>query len=172
MGWAIMSLRKLTTEEAQDRLEWLLGPAMVTLANSCTTEHYTFDRGDFLDPMPPEAIELLHEISRVAATVAKHYDEKDVLKEADLVVEIFSTKDQPVNVGPRGVKITHTPTGETVIATAGKSQLENKASALKNLRAAVKDHMQKVEAVRSTRPIHLFSCALVTHGGSCTCGAE
>ena len=69
-----MTLKKLTTEEAQSRLEWLCGGAEVKLTK--LVSDIIDGEWGYLDPIPPEAIELLHEISRVAATVAKHYDVK------------------------------------------------------------------------------------------------
>jgi hypothetical protein len=65
-----MSRAKLTDEQAADRLAWLAGPAGVEILNCC----YSFPSGTVRDPLPVDAIEKLHEMSRVAATVAKHYE--------------------------------------------------------------------------------------------------
>lgn len=69
------AIKKLTDEEAQARLEWLMGPACVKLADRCYGTTAQMINTEMLDPLPPEAIELLHEIARVAAQVAKHYEE-------------------------------------------------------------------------------------------------
>lgn len=59
----------------------------------------------------------------------------DGLKEEDLLFEPFFAKDQPVNQGPRGIKLTHIPSGVSTSSSTKKSQLENKEVALKRLRS-------------------------------------
>ena len=61
------------------------------------------------------------------------------LLESDLKIDLFHVKTDPVNQGPRGVSITHVPTGTVAEAWNGKSQLENKATALTALRLALEE---------------------------------
>ena len=68
-----MALHKLNDEQAEDRLNWLLGLAGIELANLVLDQKAE----QLLDSIPAVAIEQLHKISRVAATVAKHYEEKN-----------------------------------------------------------------------------------------------
>ena len=58
-----------------------------------------------------------------------------VLREEDLSISFFTTRDQPLHEGPRGVRITHIPTGYGVSSGKGRSRLENTDRALKNLRS-------------------------------------
>lgn len=64
-----MALKKLTKEQAADRLEHLCYTAGRDLADSL----------DGVWPnvsVPPQAIEELREIARVASQVAKHYEDR------------------------------------------------------------------------------------------------
>lgn len=69
------ALKKITHEEAENRLMWLMGPACVKLADKCYGTTADMIDTEMLNPIPGDAIELLHEISRVAAQVAKFYEE-------------------------------------------------------------------------------------------------
>ena len=68
-----MALQTLNDEQAEDRLNWLLGLAGIELTNLVLDQKAE----QLLDSIPAVAIEHLHKISRVAATVAKHYEEKN-----------------------------------------------------------------------------------------------
>ena len=65
------------------------------------------------------------------------------LQEKDLEVTMIHEKGQPVNQGPRGIRITHLPTGLTATSVADVSQLENKAIAIRELDQRVKNRLEQ-----------------------------